>query len=155
MLASCVTDRSADERKDLAHAIFIRLRSQPGLKKTIVEVWQRRCLAAMATSLFKAWVRRALMNQPQRGSFSAASAPRRYKWRCESRRLVGAGAQPITWLGMAGELQRDWARTEKLGEVAQSCWTMPGLSALYLRGSWITKQNPRRASGQKPRLPWR
>jgi nicotinamidase-related amidase len=35
------------------------------------------------------------------------------------RRLVAAGAQPITWLGMAGELQRDWARTERLGEVAQ------------------------------------
>jgi nicotinamidase-related amidase len=36
-----------------------------------------------------------------------------------TRRLVAAGAQPITWLGMAGELQRDWARTERLGEVAQ------------------------------------
>src|SRR5467141_5123906 len=35
------------------------------------------------------------------------------------RRLVAAGAQPITWLGMAGELQRDWARTEHLKEVAQ------------------------------------
>src|SRR5579859_1146535 len=35
------------------------------------------------------------------------------------RRLVTAGVQPITWLGMAGELQRDWARTEHLGEVAQ------------------------------------
>src|SRR6266851_9238740 len=35
------------------------------------------------------------------------------------RRLVAAGAQPITWLGLAGELQRDWARTERLGEVAQ------------------------------------
>jgi hypothetical protein len=33
--------------------------------------------------------------------------------------MVAAGAQPITWLGMAGELQRDWARTEYLGEVAQ------------------------------------
>jgi nicotinamidase-related amidase len=34
------------------------------------------------------------------------------------RRLVAAGAQPITWLGMAGELQRDWAlRTESLGDV--------------------------------------
>src|SRR3979411_2840639 len=31
------------------------------------------------------------------------------------RRLVAAGAQPITWLGMAGELQRDWARTERPG----------------------------------------
>jgi len=35
------------------------------------------------------------------------------------RRVEAAGAQPITWLGMAGELQRDWARTEHLGEVAQ------------------------------------
>ncbi len=35
------------------------------------------------------------------------------------RRLVAAGAQPLTWLGMAGELQRDWARTERLGEVAR------------------------------------
>src|ERR1700686_4107273 len=35
------------------------------------------------------------------------------------RRIVAAGAQPITWLAMAGELQRDWARTERLGEVAE------------------------------------
>ena len=35
------------------------------------------------------------------------------------RRMVAAGAQPITWLALAGELQRDWARTERLGEVAQ------------------------------------
>lgn len=35
------------------------------------------------------------------------------------RRLVAAGAQPITWLGLTGELQRDWARTEHLAEVAQ------------------------------------
>jgi nicotinamidase-related amidase len=35
------------------------------------------------------------------------------------RRVQAAGAQPVTWLGMAGELQRDWARTERLGGVAQ------------------------------------
>jgi len=35
------------------------------------------------------------------------------------RRLVAAGVQPITWLALAGELQRDWARTEHLGDVAQ------------------------------------
>src|SRR6202521_2717541 len=34
------------------------------------------------------------------------------------RRLVAAGAQPITWLGMAGELQRDWARRERSEEGA-------------------------------------
>ena len=35
------------------------------------------------------------------------------------RRLVAAGAQPITWIGLAGELQRDWARTEHLEQVTQ------------------------------------
>src|SRR6202140_4620161 len=35
------------------------------------------------------------------------------------RRLVAAGVQPITWLGLAGELPRDWERTEHLAEVAQ------------------------------------
>ena len=35
------------------------------------------------------------------------------------RRLVAVGAQPTTWLALAGELQRDWVRTERLGEVAQ------------------------------------
>src|ERR1700740_839710 len=35
------------------------------------------------------------------------------------RRIVAAGAQPITWLAMAGELQRGWTPTEHLGEVAQ------------------------------------
>jgi hypothetical protein len=35
------------------------------------------------------------------------------------RPMVAAEAQPITWLGLAGELQRDRARTERLGEVAQ------------------------------------
>jgi nicotinamidase-related amidase len=35
------------------------------------------------------------------------------------RRLVAAGAQPITWMALTGELQRDWARTEHLEEVAQ------------------------------------
>lgn len=35
------------------------------------------------------------------------------------RRLVAAGVQPITWLGMAGELQRDWARTQYLEDVAK------------------------------------
>src|ERR1700741_3459456 len=44
------------------------------------------------------------------------------------RRLVAAGAQPITWLGMAGELQRDWARTERLGDVAQILFDHAGAS---------------------------
>ena len=45
------------------------------------------------------------------------------------RRLVAAGAQPITWIGMAGELQRDWARTANLGEVTQILLDHAGGSA--------------------------
>ena len=48
------------------------------------------------------------------------------------RRLVAAGAQPITWFGMAGELQRDWARTEHLGEVAQILFDHGGASGTVL-----------------------
>jgi len=35
------------------------------------------------------------------------------------RRHAATGAQPIRWLGMAGELQRDWARTKRIEEVFQ------------------------------------
>ena len=45
------------------------------------------------------------------------------------RRLVAAGAQPITWIGMAGELQRDWARPDHLGEVTQILLEHAGGSA--------------------------
>jgi nicotinamidase-related amidase len=32
-------------------------------------------------------------------------------------RIVQAGAQPISWVGLAGELQRDWARTETVADI--------------------------------------
>jgi nicotinamidase-related amidase len=63
------------------------------------------------------------------------------------RRLVAAGAQPITWLAMAGELQRDWARTQYLGDLAKIfaeragatgsalAWEMQLLHANEARGS--------------------
>jgi nicotinamidase-related amidase len=63
------------------------------------------------------------------------------------RRLVAAGAQPITWLAMAGELQRDWARTRYLGDLAKIfaeragatgsalAWEMQLLHANEVRGA--------------------
>src|SRR5712671_2099443 len=48
------------------------------------------------------------------------------------RRLVAAGAQPITWIGMAGELQRDWARTANAGEVTQIFLEHAGASGTVL-----------------------
>jgi hypothetical protein len=32
-------------------------------------------------------------------------------------RITLAGAQPISWMSLAGELQRDWARTDTAQEV--------------------------------------
>src|SRR5216684_4220783 len=48
------------------------------------------------------------------------------------RRLVAAGAQPITWLGMAGELQRDWARSERTEEVVQLFFDHAGAAGSVL-----------------------
>ena len=48
------------------------------------------------------------------------------------RRLVAAGAQPITWLGMAGELQRDWARSERVEEVVQLFFDHAGAAGSVL-----------------------
>ena len=35
------------------------------------------------------------------------------------RRMVQAGVAPITWLALSGEWQRDWARNETLGALAE------------------------------------
>jgi nicotinamidase-related amidase len=35
------------------------------------------------------------------------------------RRMVQAGITPVTWLAVFGEWQRDWARTETLGALAE------------------------------------
>ena len=53
------------------------------------------------------------------------------------RRLVAAGAQPITWLGMGGELQRDWARTERVGELAKMFADHAGATGIAL--AWETQ----------------
>jgi len=58
------------------------------------------------------------------------------------RRVVAAGAQPITWLAMAGELQRDWARTERLGAVAQILFEHAGATGAIL--SWEFENEARR-----------
>src|ERR1700756_2882600 len=35
------------------------------------------------------------------------------------KRVIQAGAQPITWVSLSSELQRDWARTETIGGVVE------------------------------------
>ncbi len=34
-------------------------------------------------------------------------------------RVVQAGARPISWVALAGELQRDWAREETVNDVIE------------------------------------
>jgi hypothetical protein len=34
-------------------------------------------------------------------------------------RIVQAGAQPVTWVSLAGELQRDWARLETVAGIVE------------------------------------
>jgi nicotinamidase-related amidase len=43
--------------------------------------------------------------------------------RAALQRVMGAGGQPISWLSLACELQRDWARTDTLGDVVDIVWT--------------------------------
>ena len=38
-------------------------------------------------------------------------------------RVTHAGGQPISWVSLACELQRDWARTDTLGDVVDIVWT--------------------------------
>ena len=44
-------------------------------------------------------------------------------------RIVQAGARPISWVGLAGELQRDWAREETVADVVDIVLTTRLLAA--------------------------
>ena len=45
-------------------------------------------------------------------------------------RIVRAGAQPISWVGLAGELQRDWARTDTVPDLVDIVLTTRLLTAV-------------------------
>jgi len=57
-----------------------------------------------------------------------------------SARLVAAGAQPVTWLGMAGELSAIGALLKWLGEVGQILLNTPALPELFWLGNSATRQ---------------
>jgi len=44
-------------------------------------------------------------------------------------RVVQAGAQPVTWVPLGGELQRDWARAETAGAVVELVRREPAAAA--------------------------
>src|SRR3954463_1522583 len=44
-------------------------------------------------------------------------------------RIVQAGARPISWVGLAGELQRDWARADTVGDLVDIVLTTRLLAA--------------------------
>jgi nicotinamidase-related amidase len=45
-------------------------------------------------------------------------------------RIVQAGARPISWVGLAGELQRDWGRADTVGELVDIVLTTRLLAAV-------------------------
>jgi nicotinamidase-related amidase len=47
-------------------------------------------------------------------------------------RLVQAGAVPVTWMGVMSEWQRDWARTETVGAVAEIVFSHGGSTGTTL-----------------------
>lgn len=51
-------------------------------------------------------------------------------------RMIQAGAIPITWAVFASELQRDWARTETGGKLAEILLDHGGASATNLAWEW-------------------
>jgi nicotinamidase-related amidase len=53
------------------------------------------------------------------------------------RRMVQAGVTPITWLALMGEWQRDWARTETLGALAEVLARHGGASGIAF--AWETQ----------------
>jgi nicotinamidase-related amidase len=44
-------------------------------------------------------------------------------------RVVQAGSQPVTWIPLGGELQRDWARTETAAAVVELVRREPAAAA--------------------------
>jgi nicotinamidase-related amidase len=48
------------------------------------------------------------------------------------RRMVAAGVVPITWLAVASEWQRDWARTDTLEALTRAITGHGGGSAIAL-----------------------
>ncbi|HEV2356139.1 MAG TPA: hydrolase [bacterium] len=58
------------------------------------------------------------------------------------RRLVAAGAQPVTWLGVFGELQRDWARTETLKDIPQILLDHAGSAGAALQWEYQLMRAP-------------
>jgi nicotinamidase-related amidase len=63
-----------------------------------------------------------------------------------TRRLVQAGVTPVTWLAVVSEWQRDWARTETLGALAEMLVQHGGASGIAF--DWEMQ-----LLGSKPKAP--
>ena len=71
------------------------------------------------------------------------------------RRLVQAGAVPITWMAVISEWQRDWARVESATELSlASCWSMAARAASRWLGNCncCNRPGPERRAGRARRI---
>ena len=67
-------------------------------------------------------------------------------------RIVQAGAQPIGWVSVACELQRDWARIETVPEVVEIVLTFVSQGALTLAARAPVAMEPGRRPGLRAAL---
>jgi nicotinamidase-related amidase len=59
------------------------------------------------------------------------------------RRMVGAGVVPLTWMTLAGEFQRDWARLETAEKLAEPLSSHGGMTGIALRWEQQLLSQPR------------
>ncbi len=62
------------------------------------------------------------------------------------RRMVDAGVVPLTWMTVVGELQRDWARTETVGKLAEALSSHGGMTGIAFNWEQQLLTQPRPAT---------
>jgi nicotinamidase-related amidase len=92
---------------------FVAAVRATGRRKLVMcALWTEMCLAFPALDA----LREGFEVYPVTDAVGGTSAEAH---RAALERVVKAGAQPITWVSFAGELQRDWARRETVPELVE------------------------------------
>ena len=123
VLSDCVeidrTQINAWEDIEFRHAV-----QATGRKKLIMTaLWTEMCLAFPALDALREGYEVFPVVDAVGGTSEEAH-------RAGLERVVQAGAQPIGWVALAGELQRDWARTETVPDVVDIVLTSRLLKGL-------------------------
>jgi nicotinamidase-related amidase len=113
-LAEQLVDNPAIDRTSInawEDADFLSAVRATGRRKLILcALWTEMCMAFPALDALREGYEVFPVVDAIGGTSEAAH-------RAALERVVQAGAQPVTWIPLGGELQRDWARTETAGAV--------------------------------------